>query len=1261
MANKEYQMLFRLGAKVGSDFNGTFTSAQKVLQATQKEIQSLNKQQSTISGYQKQQQSIDKTNERLELYKRQLERLQQESAAAGTKTAEQANKEDALRLKIKNTADTIEQKNRRLEEMRSELLQAGVNVNDLTAESKRLTAQMDDLRKKEEDAAAEAARFGGSGESAFEAVGSALVAAGIASGLKAIADGYGECISTAMEFGGTMSTVEALSSASVSEMAELSATAKELGANTVFTANQSAEAMTYMGMAGWDAQQMISGMAGVLNLAAAGGEDLATTSDIVTDNLTAFGLKASDTAHFADVLAAASTNSNTSVSIMGETFKSSAAIAGALGYSIEDVSVAVGLMANAGVKGSVAGTALKNTFNGLLNGATLTSQAFGEIEFTAINADGTMKGFGETCRELRGYFEQMTEAERVQNAMTLAGQRGYNGLLAILNATEEDYAKLTANINDCSGAAQRMANIKLDNLQGDVTLAKSAWDGLKMTLGEVYNKELRQLAQLGTKILSGITEFCEKNPAVVKSIMAIVTEVGLVVGAYTAFTAVKKVKNTLTAVETALETKNAAAAAASAAATGAQAAATTGAATAQTGLNLAMLKSPIFIITGAIAAATAGLIAYREATRQADFKERELNSATFAQNRELGELTSQYDNARIKYGDMSDEALALKYDLDDVTASINAQSFTVGDLYDKIDTLHGSTDDLITSLNGGAEEIDSNYTSARTLAAKLKDLADESDNAAGSQAKIEPIIKRLNELYPTLGLTVDNVKEKLGGLDESIDKAYNTTGLKAKADNAREYYDQLIEQQAELETAVTQAQATYDAAAENYNRTYDSKNWFTLGLDAVAGAFGSSEMEDAENALDEASAKHRTAQQDLARINEEIERQEKLLESYGGIVDGTSDVTVSAYDAMSFAVEEYSESAQALIQTYNDAYQAAYDSLTGQYALWDEAAEVEEYAAGDINDALASQAKYWSDYNANLNTLAGKYDEIEGLRELVASFADGSKDSVDMIAGLTAEDVTNDDLKAIVENWKNVRAEQEKTAGSLAETKTDFQKQLDEMVNGTEDSMSSMINGMNLSDEAKAAASNTIQAYADGIKSGMGSVEDAATLVSNAAKKALGVAADADSESDGSTGVTAAPTTSTNTDILAAFRGAGSIMGPQLFGGFTSVSDNMHGGGGGTRRGYAVGTYNAEAGLAMVGERGPELVNFNGGEQVLTAATTNALLSRSSGKVITIAPVFQISGNADESVMRECADQIVEMVKDALREENIDTQRSIYA
>ena len=201
-----------------------------------------------------------------------------------------------------------------------------------------------------------------------------------------------DCVEGAGSFEEAMSTVKALSQANALEMAALSAEAKELGATTKFTAKESADAMGYMAMAGWDATDMLQGMDGVLQLAAASGEDLAMVSDIVTDSLSAFGLTAKDTAHFSDVLAAAATNSNTNVAIMGETFKMSASVAGALGYSIEDVAVAMGLMANSGVKGSIAGTALRNTFNGLLEGVTLTGAAFGEYEYAAVRSDGTMKG-----------------------------------------------------------------------------------------------------------------------------------------------------------------------------------------------------------------------------------------------------------------------------------------------------------------------------------------------------------------------------------------------------------------------------------------------------------------------------------------------------------------------------------------------------------------------------------------------------------------------------------------------------------------------------------------------------------------------------------------------------------------------------------------------------------------------------------------------------------------------------------------------------
>lgn len=554
MASKQYEMLFKLGARLGENFKGTFNSAQKILDKTQKEIQTLNKQQSDISAYQKQQAGIERSTKQLNTYEKQLEitqsglaKLKNSTEDTTVQEAQLAAREVELKNRIEKTEQAIADKNQRLQQMGQKLSEAGIDINQLTSESNRLKTQVEELTKQEERAAEEAARYGDAGATAFESVGAAMVAAGIGTALKKIADAYQECIDVSMEFGSTMSTVEALSGANAVQMQELTAKAKELGAQTSFTANQSAEAMTYMGMAGWDANEMLSGMNGMINLAAASGEDLALVSDIVTDNLTAFGLTAKDTAHFADVLAAAATNSNTNVATMGETFSGAGAIAGALGYSIEDMAVGVGLMANAGVKGSVAGTALKNTFNGLLNGAALTADAFGEIEYSAVNADGTIDEFSDAIIELRGYFEQMTEAERVQNAMAIAGQRGYNGLLAMINASDEDFQSLTEKINNCSGAAQKMADTKLDNLQGDVTLLDSATDGLKMTVGSLYEDELRRLTQTGTQIMTGINEFCEENPAVVKSIMAIGAEIGVVVAGYTAFTAVKKISNALSA------------------------------------------------------------------------------------------------------------------------------------------------------------------------------------------------------------------------------------------------------------------------------------------------------------------------------------------------------------------------------------------------------------------------------------------------------------------------------------------------------------------------------------------------------------------------------------------------------------------------------------------------------------------------------------------------------------------------------------------
>ena len=296
--------------------------------------------------------------------------------------------------------------------------------------------------------------------------------------------GYGiyDTVKTYMDFEAQMKKVQAISGASGSEFEALTAKAKEMGAQTQFSATEAGQALEYMAMAGWKTDDMLSGISGIMDLAAASGEDLGKVSDIVTDALTAFGLKASDSAHFADVLAAASSNSNTNVGMMGETFKYVAPIAGALGYSAEDTAVAIGLMANAGIKGSDAGTALRATMTRLVDPPKDAAEALNALGISVRNSDGTMKPFMQTMKELRSKFGGLSQAEKAQMASSIAGQEAMSGFLAIVNASDSDFDKLTDSIYNADGAAAKMAATMNDNLKGDLKALSSVWESFQLEI-----------------------------------------------------------------------------------------------------------------------------------------------------------------------------------------------------------------------------------------------------------------------------------------------------------------------------------------------------------------------------------------------------------------------------------------------------------------------------------------------------------------------------------------------------------------------------------------------------------------------------------------------------------------------------------------------------------------------------------------------------------------------------------------------------------
>lgn len=291
-----------------------------------------------------------------------------------------------------------------------------------------------------------------------------------------------------------MSEVKAISGATATEMEQLTAKAKEMGAKTKFSATESAEAFKYMAMAGWKTGDMLNGIEGIMNLAAASGENLGSVSDIVTDALTAMGYSAKDSAHFADVLAAASSNSNTNVGMMGETFKYAAPLAGALGYNIEDLALSIGLMANAGIKSSQAGTSLRSILTRLAKPTKEVDKAMTKYGISITNTDGSMKSLREVIENMRTSLQGLPEDEQAAAAAAIGGQEAMSGLLAIINASDDDWKKLSEAIDDCNGASQEMAETMMDNLPGAIETMSGALETLGLTIYEKFSKKLQEAA-----------------------------------------------------------------------------------------------------------------------------------------------------------------------------------------------------------------------------------------------------------------------------------------------------------------------------------------------------------------------------------------------------------------------------------------------------------------------------------------------------------------------------------------------------------------------------------------------------------------------------------------------------------------------------------------------------------------------------------------------------------------------------------------------
>jgi len=1141
-SGKQYEMLFKLNAQANSGFKGTFSQAQAEFAKLGNEIHSLNRVQADISAYQKQSAAISNTRAKLENLTKQHALLSQQIQNTTGDTSDLEREQLKLEQSMAGTQITLENQQGRLNATTRRLNEAGVSTNDLAGESARLRGEIEQLSEQQENAAQSAEEYGESAVSAFDAAASALAAAGIVTGLKQIGEAYVGCVQASGQFGEAMSNVEALSGANTQQMAQLEAQAQELGATTKFTATESAEAMGYMGMAGWNAQQMLSGMPGVLDLAAASGEELGGVADIVTDALTGFKLTAADTGEFVDVLATAATKSNTNVNLLGESFKYVAPLCGTLQYSAEDAAIALGLMANSGIKGSQAGTSLKTA---LANLSAPTEKQAAEMERLGISmtdSNGQMLPMLDLVGNLRGAFSGMSEAQQTASASTIFGKEAMSGMLAIINASEADYQSLTQSIYNSAGAAERMANIKLDNLNGDLTLLQSAADGLSLTIGGVFMPQIRGLVQAGTGVIGFIDALIEEHPVLTKVIMGTAGAVGAVTAALATYSAAKK---------------------------------------ALAWLDLASLFTtpigPILGVAAGIGAVTAGIVGAIDAANEGIPKVDELTQAAQEAAGAMEDISADFDSTRVNIAATADVAGAYITRLDELDAKTcltkaeNEEYHNILQLLcETVPDLAASIDLETDSIEGGTEAL-RRQTEAWQKNAEAQAYQEAYQNLMseynGVMVEAAENSLRLTEAQMKLASQEKRREEIMARQNQLAQEAgYNSNAL------AEEYYD-LDHELALLNEDIRTSEKTvraYQEAVDESSAAAEEAKAATEGYAEAMGALASGAQE-AGSASD-------SVKDSVLAMTDSLRN-----EALAGVVDAGASLATST---------------GVLSQAYSEAYTEAYESISGQMGLFEAMSVEVQTSVSDMIAALESQAQYMDNYAANLQAAAQM-----GLSDgLIAQLSDGSTES----AAYLQEIVTNGQgrIEELNAAFAQVEEGKEEFSSTVAEMQTNLQSTMSEAVRTTQNA----VRQMDMYAQASMSARSTMQGFIDGANGMSASVQAAYRNVAYGAMMAI--------------------------------QGAMSV-------------------GLSVKRGYASGTEDAEPGFAMVGENGPELLLFRGGEQVLNARETAALQARSAavsalpvsagGQPAVMQIYFQIEGNATPETVAQLREYGGEFAANVIR------------
>lgn len=893
--------------------------------------------------------------------KEKLNLLQEGLEKSSQKFGENDERTQAWQQDVNKATAELNQMERQLDRAKNYLEEASASADGCAI-------SIDQYGKEVKQAAEETEELGDKGPSAIDALAQAIVAAGIADNVKKVTAALEDCVDTFTSFEAQMSAVQAISGATGEEMEALTEKAKAMGASTSFTATEAGQALEYMAMAGWKTGDMLDGLEGIMNLAAASGENLASTSDIVTDALTAFGLKASDSGHFADVLAKASASANTNVSTMGETFKYAAPVAGALGYSIEDTALAIGLMANAGIKGSQAGTALRGTLTNLAKPSNDVAWYMEKLGISLTDDQGKMLSLSELMGDLRDRFEDLTEAEQAEYAAGIAGKEAMSGLLAIVNASEEDYQALTEAINESNNAAYEMSRIRLDNYAGQITLLNSAMDGFKIAVGESLTPAMEAMAKAGTEAFSWAAEFVEEHPELVQAIGGVAAALALLttgLGTYAAAQAA------VTALQGAL------------------------------GAAITASLGPVAAITAAVGALIAVSLSAGAKASEISEENRKLSKSIKESKEAYEELTAAMEEGN---SGVSSSIKALKTLLaeEDKSASTKEQILLlVEKLNEALPNLGLSYDAATDSINMTADALDQ-------FAARA---AEQESN----DAQIERLVE-LREQYEALGNQIDDTRESLDAALSTAqwdslggamnDAAVEVEHLRDDLTNLTAAQDACAAEMAELEDATESFSRQAEEAVSPTQEMEDRLASLSGQVEGLVAAYQESydaALESINNQMGLFQKMDGSAKTSIDNLIETLKSQVTYMETYAENIQKAMEkgVDLGLVEKLSDGREESAQILASIVESGEDDIKA----------LNEEFAKVEE-GKKSFSDTVAQME---TDFNAKMETMV---DDLKEAFEEMDVMDDAYELGWNNVQGLI--NGTADQKQALVNKYKEM-------------------------------------------------------------------------------------------------------------------------------------------------------------------------------------------------------------------------------------------------